>query len=400
MDIDLKKVLNGADLPKEGLEEVHRFKKVKERPEIAVELKSVWRDKPEMKKYQEDPTEDLVFLNPGEIYLSGFNGYIIFDRNTCQTYYAPTEKCLNQNFIYREDIDILNLEKATSGEAEAWQRERGGSINPGIIPRYTCYILDNPGAETYEVYYDSNYPALTYGQSTPQGCFVHKYKNRFHRDMAILSLDEFYSNSSNKKAGSLTARELNANEAIIVSDGAWMKETSTCACVYIDDESVIKMTEGRAPSDIDQAVLISEIRGATNALRLAYAKRKKKITYYYDNTSILNCFRNRKTEYLTEIKEYKELLEKMNSEGFKVLFVEIHPKTGEDRQDDNKALMFFHNMCDTECRQMSDICKKKYKEYTTSGRTDGKTYDQVKKEFAPKKNPKYNGDNNHTRPRR
>ena len=119
----------------------------------------------------------------------------------------------------------------------------------------------------------------------------------------------------------------------------------------------------------------------------AMLRRKKKITYYYDNTSILNIFKNRKTEYIAEVVEYKELLEKMASESYSVKFVELHPKTGEGRDNDNHALMFFHNDCDGMCRKMADIFKKDYKSFAASDDKDGKTYQQVKEEFKPKGRP-------------
>lgn len=76
-------------------------------------------------------------------------------------------------------------------------------------------------------------------------------------------------------------------EAIIISDGAWLKEQCSSSVWYLDNVSAINLTEGIVPSDTEQAVLIAELRGAINALQLCYVKKKKKITYYYDNTSIL-----------------------------------------------------------------------------------------------------------------
>lgn len=407
MGFNIGEILNGVNLeevPEENLE-LHRNKKELKRPTEEVELKSLYTDKYEVKKTQKDPTEDLIVVPAGlnEIDFSKFmmdidkmHGYLIYDTNTLITYLAPTKGCLDANFIYREDLIIKEYDRI----ANAWSyySEKGALVNPGIIPRQTCYILDNPANETYEVYYDSALPSRVYGKATPQGCFIHKYPNRFHRDMAILELDSIYSDTSKKEAGKMTKKKIGQNEAIVISDGAWMKEVSTSSIVYLDSERVLKCTEGRIPSEPDQAVLISEIKGATMALEFCKAFGKKKITYYYDNTSIVNVFRNRKTEYIEEIAEYKRLLESLQALGYQVNFVELHPKTGEDRDTENKALMFFHNGCDAECRSMSEIFKRDYRSYAADGSTDGKTYSKIKEEFKPKGKPKQGGNLNYKKP--
>ena len=206
--------------------------------------------------------------------------------------------------------------------------------------------------------------------------------------MSILELDDLYSNQSSKKAGRIVAKPYGDDEAIIVSDGAWMKNSCSSSYVYLDKAILLEQTIGHIPSEEDQAVLISEIVGATEALRQCVARKKKKITYYYDNTSILNVFRNRKTEYIREIKEYKDLLEDMNKKGYNVNFIELHHKTGEDRDKDNKALMFFHNLCDHRCRDMADMFTKDYHSFATTQPRDGKSYSAVKEEFAPKQKNK------------
>lgn len=371
-------------------ESKHRTKGIRERPKEEVTLRSVASETREHAKTQNEPTEDLVEIVCGDIPsgipTSADVGYCIFCKDTAQMWYAPTKHCLDANFIYRDDLVIKEV-RTVEEVMQFWQ-SYSKDIPSGVLTRKTCYILDLPGAESYEVYYDSAYPSKAYGKCTPVGSLVHKYKDRFHRDMAILELDELYSNSSAKVAGELTAKEFKQNEAIVVSDGAWMREVTSSACYYLDAESVIHIAEGRLPSEGTQAVLIAEIKAATNALGLCYARGKKNITYYYDNTSILNVFRNWKTEYIDEIKAYKELCEKMLSEGYTVNFVEVHPKTGENRELDNKALMFFHNRCDDYCRDMCDLVKKDYKTYAQYGSTDGKTYKQFKSENRPKGKPK------------
>lgn len=389
MATTLEALVKGEYTP-EPESEIHRSREPKGRPTEQVELLAVSKESKAHIKTQRDPTDDLLELKamPTEeafelmLEAGGGVGYLVWCPITMQAWYAHNKLCLDQNFIYRDDLEILCIEGTT--EAYTWLTERIGELNFGIITCKKCYILDNPGNETYEVYFDSNYPSIKYGKATPQGCFVHCYPNRFHRDMAILELDELYSNSSNKQAGKLTAKPFAPNEAIIVSDGAWMKDTCSFSFYYLDSKSVIHCTEGTIPSEPDQAVLISEINGAYNALKKCMERAKGVITYYYDNTSILNVFKNRKTEYIEEIKRYKDLLEKMFNLGYKINFVELHPKTGENRDTDNKALQFFHNRCDSACRDMADVFKKDYRAFTTNGSKDGKTLAQVHDESKPK----------------
>lgn len=368
----------------------HRNRTVLERPKEEYSLKAIYEEDFVPKKKQTDPTPDLVFID-WESGTSdwedkvGASGYIIWCADTNQIWFAPTKDCLDANFIYRTDLEISEFtgSKVAIDKIKSYVSE----FRHGVITRKTCYILDMPGMESYEVYYKSNYPSLKYGKATPNGSFIHSYANRFERDMAILELDKLYSGASKDDARKMTKAELKPHEAIVISDGAWLKEQCSSSVWYLDSVSAINLTEGIVPSDTEQAVLIAELRGAINALQLCYVKKKKKITYYYDNTSILNIFKNRKTEYIAEVVEYKELLEKMASESYSVKFVELHPKTGEDRDNDNHALMFFHNDCDGMCRKMADIFKKDYKAFAASDDKDGKTYQQVKEEFKPKGRP-------------
>ena len=375
MGLQLKDLLHDASvLDAIRKESVHRTKNIINRPEERIELHAVESSVKEYVKTQKDPTDDLVWIPNGLkeddfVERIGDSGYLVWCKDTLQTWYAATELILNKNFIYRDDLVIDEF--ASKEMAWSYYVLKGGQANPDVHVRETCYILDNPANETYEVYYDSAYPSRTYGKATPQGMFVHKYLNRFHRDMAILQLDALYSNASQQEAQKFTQQALKSNEAIIISDGAWMREVSSSAIVYMDNESLIRMTEARNPSDADQAVLISEIKAATNALQMVKFRGKKKVTYYYDNTSILNVFKNRKTEYIDEIKRYKELCESMIALGYQINFVELHPKTGENRDTENKALMFFHNMCDAECRTISDIYRRKYISNATTGSKDG-----------------------------
>lgn len=399
----LKEALAKANIPltpeeelkeREELEVKHRGKSILERPKEEVSLGYISRDIPTRKKVQADPTEDLVEVTIGIPTIDELpivnEGFLIICKDTMQVWYAHDRECLDANFIYRDDLYIREI----SSSQDAWNfyTEFGvNDWNPGIVSRKRCYLLDNPGNESYEVYYDTNYPSLHYGKATPNGMFIHAYENRFHRDMAIMELDQIYNESSKKRAKDYTKKELKNNEAIIISDGCWMKETCASSCWYLDNEIITQISSAKIPSEPDQAVLISEIVGATLALRYCVLNGRKNITYYYDNTSILNVFRNRKTEYIEEIKAYKELLEDMDSKGYRINFVELHPKTGENRDKENRALMFFHNGCDRACREMSEIFKKDYRTYACGGSTDGKSYGDVKNEFKPKGKPKQGG---------
>ena len=243
MAITLDQLVNSTGEPEE--QELHRSKEPKGRPDNEVTLLAVSKESKEHAKTQRDPTDDLVEIKE-HLDEAAFNaliqgaGYLVFCPTTAQMWYAHDKLCLDRNFIYREDLDILTV----SGETGVfeWFNDRVKDINFGIQTCKKCYILDNPGNETYEVYSDSNYPSVKYGKATPQGCFVHVYANRFHRDMAILELDDLYANSSNKQAGKLTAKAFGPREAIIVSDGAWMREQATFSYYYLDDKSVVHCT--------------------------------------------------------------------------------------------------------------------------------------------------------------
>lgn len=378
----------------------HRSKTVLERPNDEFLLKSVTLEPFERKKYQNDPTDTLLEVEGGlteSEFATVFCAYecakegpttpyaIVWCACTMQTWIAVDKLCLDQNFIYREDLEIIKPDGVDM--AWAFYKDRGGVVNPGISTRKTCYILDSPADEHYEVYYDTNYPALKYGKTTPNGMFIHKCKDRFHRDMKIMELDKMYQEESAQRANKMTKKQLGINEAIIVSDGCFMKNVCASAYYYMDSVSLIKMSQGIIPTEPDQAVLISEISGATSALQMCYMKGKRKVTYYYDNTSILNVLRNRKTEYIAEVVIYKQLLEEMDRSGFQVTFVELHPKTGEDRENTNKALMFFHNYCDKECQDMTRIFGKDYRSIAIGDDSEGKSYQQVKKDFVPKGRP-------------
>ncbi len=382
----------------------HRSKTVIERPNDEYTLKSITLEPFERKKYQSDPTDTLLEVKGGlteKEFLSLLNDYcgeaevpyaIVWCENTEQTWMAISKLCLDQNFIYRDDLEIM----LPLGQIDVlgFYKRHGALVNPGIITRKTCYIIDSPADEHYEVYYDTNYPAMKYGKATPNGMFIHKCKDRFHRDMKIIELDKLYQEESADCASKLTKKPMSADEAIIISDGCFMQNVCAASYYYIDSSTLIKNTQGIVPSEPEQAVLISEIVGATSALKMCRLKGKRKITYYYDNTSIMNVFRNRKTEYIEEVVEYKKLVEQMDGEGYQIKLVELHPKKGDDRDTVNKALMYFHNYCDKECTEMARVFSKDYRSIAMTDDSEGKTYAQIKKDFKPKGRPGQSSGNN------
>lgn len=352
------------------------------RPSEEYQLEALITDTPvESRRDVAEPTPDLQTLKKGseiEITKDMIGGYLVWCANTEETWFAPTRLCLNQNFIYREDLEILLVEDVET--ASAWAHERNDSLMPGLVTRKTCYILDNPGIEKYEVYFDPCYPAQQYGKCSPQGTTVRQYRNRFQRDIAILELDIKYSKASAKSASNMVQQELAEDQAIIVSDGAFIHNNSSCSFYYLDNESVVKSSECARPSDKDQGVIIAEINGAYRALSMCFNRRRTNITYYYDNTSIVASLSSKRMDSIPEVRRYRKLLERMDGLGYKIEFVEIHPKRGATRDAENKALMYFHNSCDSECRVMADLFHRNYRGHAAGNPKSGKNYKAIKKD--------------------
>ena len=369
--MELKSLLSG-----ERVEETKNTEDV-DTP-VRVELHALLHEEEVEQSTESLPTEAVVSLQKGaaiSLPAGCESGFLIWCENTEETWWVPDEAALNANFIYREDLEILPVTDVY--EAEAWLHERNDGLMPGKVTRKSCYVLDNPGIEKYEVYYDPNYPAQKYGKCSPQGTTVRQYTDRFKRDVAIMQLDKKYANASSKLATKLAAQKLSENQAIIISDGALISDNASCAFYYIDNQSVIKSAECCLPSNRDQGVVIAEINGAHRALQTCFSRRKTDITYYYDNLAIVTVFCGKKNQDLPEVRRYKKLCEKMDSMGYRINFVEIHPKTGEHREEENKALMFFHNSCDRECRDMADLFRKDYQAHAVAGNRDGRSYGDV-----------------------
>lgn len=356
------------------------------RPTEEVILHSLCENTIGCARSHKDPTSDVIdvgLFNDNVSAILSDDGFLVLCKNSADAWFAHNKQCLDANFIYRSDLNIIAITDEKNGLSE--YHEFCSQFTKGIPVRKKCYLLDNPINETYEVYYDADYPLTRYGKSVPDGMSIRIFKNRFHRDMKILELDDKYSNQSSDGAKRVVSKSYEPDEAIIVSDGCMIQDTCSSSFYYMDATSLLHTTESHVPSNLSQGVLISEIYGAYLALKMCVDREKHNITYYYDNTSIVNVFRNKKLHSVDEIYKYKKLCEYMRDNGYTVNFVELHPKTGENRKQENKALMYFHNMCDRDCRNMSDVFKKDYKAFATKGNQNGMELSKVCTVKKPKK---------------
>ena len=387
----------------------HSLKKLK-RPSEVLDLKSIRSEFIEISKQDYNATPELIEVNIScsdpvqktETQVYGDGSFLIQDINTKQVWIAPNELVLNNNFIYREDIDIFKI--SNEDEFRKTLQVMLEAHPFGVKPSRVCYILDNPVLECITPYYNSASVLQMYGVSTPRGCFIHKYPNRFIRDMAILKMNKKYTTAS-KRDLKLLSKDLKPNQAIIVSDGAFLKNISANSMFYIDDKSIISMQEATIPSIPEQSVLISEIKGAINALSMCVAKNKRDIIYYYDNTSIVNCFNNKKLEYIDEVKDFKELIRALASSNCNVYFKEVHPKNIQDDEENDdellaerKGIKYFHNLCDDRCTEAAQIFNRGYKELISTNVEKGLTLaDLIEKDKPKKVYGKSNNNNNRNR---
>lgn len=368
MKVNLQDLISGKIvLPEEPKKELKR-------PDNEVDLENNLSEFDGIVKSELPATDELNEIkvslsDPLQTDLSSYEldrGYLIRDINTCQIFVVPSKKALNNNFIYRDDLDIREF----SNKEEFREIAQGYlELHPvGALNSRVQYILDEPAIEKYTPYYNHQLVIDKYGVTTPRGCFIRKYKDRFERDIALLKMDSKYKELSKSKAGEVV-KELKSNQAIIVSDGAYIKNCIASSVLYMDNLNIISLASCGLPSIEDQSVLIAEIVGATNALKLAIQNNKKKITYFYDNTSIINCFNNRKLEYIDEVKAFKELIIDMHAKKYDVTFLEIHPKTLQEDEADNarlldtrKTVKYIHNFCDSVCTGVVNIYVKGYRE--------------------------------------
>lgn len=344
-----------------GLNRVTRCsQKVQERPKSEVTLKALINKT----TYQCEPEAPagVHLLQPGSsIRLPDFAttaGFLVWCADTQQTWYVESKQHLDAGFIYRDDLIIYPCDDLSDAQATA--RNLNRDVDPNGMVRKSCYIMDDPIAGSYEVYYDPNYPLKHYGKSTPTGRNIWKYKNRWERDLDILELDAHYSEESKQEAKELIHNVLKDEDAIIISDGAWNLGVSAYSYVYIDSTRFSRVSEGCTPSSETQAVLIAEISGAYEALQRCILYGKTNVKYYYDNAQVLNTISSKRCAAVKEVQQYRELCEKFQEIGGTITYIQIHPKTGEDRGDMNRAVKYFHTLCDKECRVTADICSRDY----------------------------------------
>ena len=146
MGVSLKEVLQGIGL--ETTDEIeaatgekhvssdNRIKAVS-RPTTEVVLGSLAIENVEYARQSKDPTPELVFLpkgvgKDGKVFLPYMpSGYMVFCKDTEETWYAPTLECLNANFIYREDLHIEEIRSVEHAE-DLWS-EFNKDLLPGFI---------------------------------------------------------------------------------------------------------------------------------------------------------------------------------------------------------------------------------------------------------------------------
>ena len=347
-----------------------------QRPTYEVKLNAVVAEETAVTRYTAGTTDALVSI-PGGLQHDDFakfsfpqEGYLIYCNNTREAWCVPSRDSLDANFIYRADLQIIEYAGMDALES-AYKSVKMDTVNPKIIPKRACYILDNPITETYEVYYDSKYPLIKYGYATPKGMIVTKFSDRFDRDLRILELDTLYSTQSLLAARNMLKSQANSQEAIIISDGSFMHNSCASSFWYLSAEEVVHTTTGYTPSDFTQAVVISEIRGAIAALKLCMSNHKKRIRYYYDNVTVYRALDGTKLKDLPELVEYRALVNGMLAKGFDIRYIELHPKVSEEKIEENKALMFFHNLCDRDCKDMTQIVSERYVAVARSDKKPG-----------------------------
>lgn len=377
-----------------------------EKPTEAVRLLAVHEDEAEVEKcVLDDKTDDLVVLPYGKTkdYLEVLNnvtgsGFIIHDIYSKETWYAPDIICLNKNFVFREDVRIVQV-KDKQEALDIWLTFNEG-ITPSRLYSRFKYILDDPAAGTYWPFSSSDYVPKHYGKPVLQGTVIHKCKNRFQRDSLILMLEQKYTSESEKDVRELGKAELSDNEAIIVSDGSSRESTVSYCYYYMDNKSILRQSgcctlTGGAKCTSS----VAEIIGGLNAIKQCVAQGKHVIKYYFDNSVIINVFKSHKLDNIPEIKEYKNYLNQLNAEGYEILFCDLHPKTDKQKYKLNKALTYLHNSCDSECIVMA---KMHYRNYTKKAMTDestGNSLSRIVKPQRPKQaaNKQYGNTSNNPR---
>ena len=183
--MDLKEVLAleiGNDIPVSV--DARRLENITiEKPTKAVQLLAAHEDEAEVKKYVlDDKTDDLVTLPYGktkdcfEVLNKVIGpGFIVYDIYSKETWYAPDIICLNKNFVFREDVRIVQVENKQEA-VDTWLTFNEDIAPSRLYSRFK-YILDDPAAGTYWPFSSPDYVPKHYGKPILQGTVIHKSKN-------------------------------------------------------------------------------------------------------------------------------------------------------------------------------------------------------------------------------
>lgn len=296
------------------------------------------------------------------------SGFLVICGYTQDSWYVKDEMDLHSYFVYKEDLDIYTVDSLDDLYQKYMDYNKNWRV--GIRKKKSCYVLNNPVNETYEVYNDPKYPMINYGVAVPLGMSVIKFDNRFDRDLYIRELDSLYSNSSYKAASTISSG-LKDGQSIIISDGSYMNDVCCYTYYTITNKSISQGSKVINPSNVNKAVLIAEVMGIQNAIRDAKESGATDIVCYYDNTSVVDIFNSNRTNNVEEIKKFKSFMRHIEKCNISVKFVEIHPKTGKTRNEENKARMYFHNSCDKRCKEMIGLYTKNYTGYCITDTATG-----------------------------
>ena len=407
--MDLKEVLAleiGNDIPVSV--DARRLENITiEKPTKAVQLLAAHEDEAEVKKYVlDDKTDDLVTLPYGktkdcfEVLNKVIGpGFIVYDIYSKETWYAPDIICLNKNFVFREDVRIVQVENKQEA-VDTWLTFNEDIAPSRLYSRFK-YILDDPTAGIYWPFSSPDYVPKHYGKPILQGTVIHKCKNRFQRDSLILMLEQKYTSESEKDVREIGKTELSDDEAIIVSDGSSKESTVSYCYYYMDNKSILRQSGCcTLANDVKCTSSVAEIIGALNAIKQCVAQGKHIIKYYFDNSVIINVFKSHKLDNIAEIREYKDYLNQLNAVGYEILFCDLHPKTDKQKYKLNKALTYIHNSCDSECIAIAKMHYRNYAKKAMVDESKGNSLSRIVKPQQPKQTMGKHYDNISSKSRR